>query len=154
VTRLREDWETVLGYLADQDAIVVLDEFPYLVEQDESLPSVLQAMFDHEFDDSSATFVLVGSSISMMEEAALLGNSPLYGRSSLKMDIRQLPFDAAMQFFDEDVPADDQGLHVGCFRRSTVLFRRGRSGRIARGQRTANDTLPPRITPRRTGLRV
>ncbi len=115
VTRLREDWETVLGYLADQDAIVVLDEFPYLVEQDESLPSVLQAMFDHEFDDSSATFVLVGSSISMMEEAALLGNSPLYGRSSLKMDIRQLPFDAAMQFFDEDLPAADQVFTWGVF---------------------------------------
>lgn len=115
VTRLREDWETVLGYLADQDAIVVLDEFPYLVEQDESLPSVLQAMFDHEFDDSSATFVLVGSSISMMEEAALLGNSPLYGRSSLKMDIRQLPFGAAMEFFDEDVPADDQVFTWGVF---------------------------------------
>ncbi|MCU4801671.1 ATP-binding protein [Halobacteria archaeon HArc-gm2] len=115
VTRLREDWETVLGYLADQDAIVVLDEFPYLVEQDESLPSVLQAMFDHEFDDSSATFVLVGSSISMMEEAALLGNSPLYGRSSLKMDIRQLPFEAAMQFFDDDVPADDQVFTWGVF---------------------------------------
>ncbi|QKY20554.1 hypothetical protein B4589_009255 [Halolamina sp. CBA1230] len=32
-------------------------------------------MFDHELDGSAATFVLVGSSISMMEEAALLGNS-------------------------------------------------------------------------------
>jgi AAA+ ATPase superfamily predicted ATPase len=98
VARIREDWEAVLGYLADQDAIVVLDEFPYLVAQDESLPSVLQAMFDHELDESAATFVLVGSSISMMEEAALLGNSPLYGRSSLKLDIGQLPFDAAMAF--------------------------------------------------------
>lgn len=115
VTRMRQDWETVLGYLADQDAIVVLDEFPYLVEQDGSLPSVLQAMFDHEFDDSSVTIVLVGSSISMMEEAALLGNSPLYGRSSLKMDIRQLPFDAAMRFFDDAVPADDQVFTWGVF---------------------------------------
>jgi hypothetical protein len=44
VTRIREDWENVLGYLAEQDVIVVLDEFPYLVEQDESLPSVLQAI--------------------------------------------------------------------------------------------------------------
>ncbi len=65
IDRIREDWESVLGYLADQDAIVVLDEFPYLVEQDESLPSVLQAMFDHELDDSMATFVLVGSSWSV-----------------------------------------------------------------------------------------
>ncbi|WP_306055809.1 ATP-binding protein [Natronococcus wangiae] len=115
ITRIREEWESILEYLADQDAIVVLDEFPYLVEQDESLPSVLQAMFDHELDDSSATFVLVGSSISMMEEAALLGNSPLYGRSSLKLDIRQLRFDAAMGFFPEGYTADEQVLTWGVF---------------------------------------
>jgi len=115
VTRVRRDWEVVLEYLADQDAIVVLDEFPYLVEQDESLPSVLQALFDHELADSSATVVLVGSSISMMEEAALLGNSPLYGRSSLKLDVRQLPFDAAMQFFEDDLPPEDQVYTWGVF---------------------------------------
>ncbi|MFC7233378.1 ATP-binding protein [Saliphagus sp. GCM10025308] len=115
ITRIREEWESILGYLADQDAIVVLDEFPYLVEQDESLPSVLQAMFDHELDDSSATFVIVGSSISMMEEAALLGNSPLYGRSSLKLDVRQLPFDAAMEFFSGSYTANEQVFTWGVF---------------------------------------
>lgn len=115
VTRIREEWEEILGYLAEQDAIIVLDEFPYLVEQEGSLPSVLQAMFDHELDDSAATFVLVGSSISMMEEAALLGNSPLYGRSSLKLDVRQLPFDAAMQFFDDAYTADERVLMWGVF---------------------------------------
>jgi AAA+ ATPase superfamily predicted ATPase len=115
VTQIREDWEAVLGYLADQDAIVVLDEFPYLVEGDESLPSVLQAMFDHELDDAAGTFVLVGSSISMMEDAALLGDSPLYGRSSLKLDIQQLPFDAAMEFFADSYTADDQVLTWGVF---------------------------------------
>ncbi|WP_436348404.1 ATP-binding protein [Natronorubrum sp. FCH18a] len=115
LARIREDWEAVLGYLTDQDAIIVLDEFPYLVEQDQSLPSVLQAMFDHELDDSSSTVVLVGSSISMMEEAALLGNSPLYGRSSLKLDVRQLPFGAAMEFFDDAYTADEQVLTWGIF---------------------------------------
>lgn len=115
VTQIREEWEAVLSYLAEQDAVIVLDEFPYLVEQDESLPSVLQAMFDHELDESSATIVLVGSSISMMEEAALLGNSPLYGRSSLKLDVRQLPFDAAMAFVDDDYTADEQVLTWGIF---------------------------------------
>ncbi|WP_135829794.1 ATP-binding protein [Halorussus halobius] len=115
VTRIRAEWEAVLSYLAEQDAIVVLDEFPYLVEEEPSLPSVLQAMFDHDLDDSAATFVLVGSSISMMEEAALLGNSPLYGRSSLKLDIRQLPFDAAMGFFDDAYTPDEQVFTWGVF---------------------------------------
>ena len=113
--RIREDWENVLGYLAEQDAIVVLDEFPYLVEQDESLPSVLQALFDYELDNSAPTIVLVGSSISMMEEAALLGNSPLYGRSSLKLNIRQLPFAAAMEFFDDSYTAAEKVLTWGVF---------------------------------------
>lgn len=99
---VRRDWEPVLGYLGTNDAIVVLDEFPYLVGEDESLPSVLQALFDTEFEDTATTFVLVGSSIAMMEDAALLGNSPLYGRSSLKLDLRQLPFDASMRFFASD----------------------------------------------------
>ena len=115
VTRIRQEWDDLLGYLAEQDAIIVLDEFPYLVEQDESLPSVLQAMFDHELDDSTVTIVLVGSSISMMEEAALLGSSPLYGRSSLKLDVRQLPFGAAMTFFDDAYTADEQVCTWGVF---------------------------------------
>jgi AAA+ ATPase superfamily predicted ATPase len=115
VARIREDWEAVLGYLADQDAKVVLDEFPYLVEQDESLPSVIQVMFDHELQESSTTIVLVGSSISMMEEAALLGNSPLYGRSSLKVDVRQLPFSAAMEFFPDNYTPEEMVLTWGIF---------------------------------------
>ncbi len=115
IVRLREEWDEALSYLAEQDAIVVLDEFPYLVEQTNSLPSVFQAMFDHELDDSEATFVLVGSSISMMEEAALLGNSPLYGRSSLKLDIGQLPFHAAMEFFGEGYTPAKQVITWGIF---------------------------------------
>lgn len=104
---VRPDWERLFTYLADKGAIVVLDEFPYLIEQDESLPSVLQALFDNEFGDADTTFVLVGSSISMMEEATLLGDSPLYGRSSLKLDVRQLPFDAATTFLPDDASAED-----------------------------------------------
>ena len=36
---IRPHWGR-LRYLGDQNAIVVLDKFPYLIEQDESLPSV------------------------------------------------------------------------------------------------------------------
>ena len=115
VRDVRHEWEPVFRYLARQDAIVVLDEFPYLVEQDQSLPSVLQALFDHDLDDSAATIVLVGSSISMMEEAALLGNSPLYGRSSVKLDVRQLPFAAAMAFFDDAYTPAEELLTWGVF---------------------------------------
>lgn len=112
---IRAAWEPLFRYLIDADAIVVLDEFPYLVEQDASLPSVLQALLDYEMDDSAATFVLIGSSISMMEEAALLGDSPLYGRASVKLDIGPLPFSAAMSMLNHSFAPDIQILLWGVF---------------------------------------
>ncbi len=105
IRRIRKDWGPVLSYLAEQNAIIVLDEFPNLVDEDPSLPSELQSMFDHELSGSTATIVLVGSSISMMEEAALLGHSPLYGRASERLSLRSLAFEDALKFFGPEYPA-------------------------------------------------
>jgi hypothetical protein len=104
IDRIENEWESLLGYLGEQDAIIVLDEFPYLIDADGSLPSVIQRLWDQELQETGATLVLVGSSISMMEEATLLGNSPLYGRFTERLDLRQLDFDAARQFFPSSTP--------------------------------------------------
>jgi len=61
------------------------------------------------------TLVLVGSSISMMEEATLLGNSPLYGRFTEKIDLRQLDFAAARSFFPESYTPEQLRLAWGVF---------------------------------------
>lgn len=115
IDRIKQEWESLLGYLAEQDAVVVLDEFPYLIDADESLPSVIQRLWDQEIQDTAATLVLVGSSISMMEEATLLGNSPLYGRFTEKIDLRQLGFDAAREFFPESYTPEEQVFAWGVF---------------------------------------
>lgn len=115
VARIKPDWEPLVAHLAEQDAIIVLDEFPYLVDADESLPSTLQRLWDHELQDTAVTIVLVGSSIGMMEEAALLGNSPLYGRCTAKLDLRQLPFDAAVEFFPATYSTEEQIFAWGIF---------------------------------------
>lgn len=109
ITRIRKDWENVLTYLAEQDAIIILDEFPYLVDENEALPSLIQRIWDHEVEDTSATFILTGSAIGMIHDIALDGSSPLYGRISKrpngKLDIGPLPFGAAMSFFPDYEPA-------------------------------------------------
>jgi AAA+ ATPase superfamily predicted ATPase len=115
VERIRADWEPLLGFLAEQDAVVVLDEFPYLIDADESLPSVVQRLWDQEIRDTAATLVLVGSSISMMEEATLLGNSPLYGRFTEKIDLRQLDFGAACEFFPDSYTPEERVFAWGVF---------------------------------------
>ncbi|WP_137285553.1 ATP-binding protein [Halorussus salinisoli] len=115
VSRIKPEWESLLGYLAEQDAVIVLDEFPYLVDADESLPSVIQRLWDHELRDTAATLVLVGSSISMMEEATLLGTSPLYGRFTEKLDLRQFDFGAAREFFPASYTPEEQVFAWGVF---------------------------------------
>ena len=64
----------------DGSFVVALDEFSYLVETDESIPSVFQTIVDEVLDDTDISLVLLGSSISMMEEGVLSYESPLYGR--------------------------------------------------------------------------
>ncbi|MDZ5811987.1 ATP-binding protein [Halorubrum sp. AD140] len=115
ITQIKQNWEALLGYLGDQDAIVVLDEFPYLIDADESLPSVIQRLWDQRLQNTSGTFILVGSSISMMEEATLLGNSPLYGRFTERLDLRPLDFAAAQEFVPDEYSPEERIFTWGIF---------------------------------------
>lgn len=112
---IKRDWEALLGSLGEQGAIIVLDEFPYLIDADSSVPSVIQRLWDQRFQHTSGTLVLIGSSIGMMEEATLLGNSPLYGRFTEKLDLRPLDFAATQEFFPNDYTPEEQVFAWGIF---------------------------------------
>ncbi|WP_436345262.1 ATP-binding protein [Natronorubrum sp. FCH18a] len=101
---IKRDWEALLRALGRQDAIVVIDEFPYLVESDDALPSKIQRVWDLHLEETAATLVLVGSSISVMEEKVLGGGSPLYGRRTGTIDLPPLELRDARQFYPEDDP--------------------------------------------------
>ena len=62
----------------DGPCVVAIDEFSYLVEDDETIPSVFQTVVDEVLDGTAISLVLLGSSISMMEEGVLSYDSPLY----------------------------------------------------------------------------
>ena len=96
---VRRDWEILLEALGDEDAIVVIDEFPFLIEEDESLPSRIQRVWDMELQETGMTLVLVGSSISVMEDTVLSGSAPLYGRRTATIDLKPLDVSDARQFF-------------------------------------------------------
>ena len=89
------DWKTVLtaiNHRADQKMTVCLDEFPYLVESDPSLPSVIQGLLDE--GNLKYNLVLCGSSQRMMYELTHDEQAPLYGRddADFKMNPIRLPF--------------------------------------------------------------
>ena len=102
VDDIKRDWEALLRALGRQDAIVVLDEFPYLIESDDALPSKIQRVWDMHLEETAMTLVLVGSSISIMEEKVLSGGSPLYGRRTGTIDLPPLALKDARQFYPED----------------------------------------------------
>jgi len=81
--------------------VVALDEFSYLVEEDESVPSVFQTIVDDVLDGTEISLVLVGSSISMMEEGILSYESPLYGRRTGQWRLEPMTAGQAAGFFPE-----------------------------------------------------
>ncbi len=68
--------------------VIVIDEFPYLVQENRGMPSEFQKIWDmHLSRSENIMLILVGSAIGMMEE--LLGRkSPLFGRRTGQLEIK------------------------------------------------------------------
>lgn len=88
------DWDALLEYVTEKAGeepfVLVLDEFPYLANAAPALPSILQQWWDHRLAGSAVKLVLSGSHISAMKRL-VEADQPLYGRRTLRLDIR--PFD-------------------------------------------------------------
>jgi len=91
------DWETAIDTLMrlgeGKPFVVVLDEFPYLLEESPELESIIQRAFNPKGRLRNSTrcrLVLCGSAISVMSKL-LAGTAPLRGRAGL--DLRMSPFD-------------------------------------------------------------
>ncbi len=79
--------------------LIVIDEFPYLVEKDDSVPSVLQRIIDQALSTTGTMLVLCGSSEGMMERTVLGARSPLYGRRTGHWKVLPMKFADACGFF-------------------------------------------------------
>ncbi|HEX9295453.1 MAG TPA: ATP-binding protein [Polyangiaceae bacterium] len=79
--------------------IVVLDEFQWLCESSPELPSVLQRLWDLEWQRANnVMLVLCGSFISFMEREVLGARSPLYGRRTADLKIEPFGYREAADF--------------------------------------------------------
>ncbi len=89
-----KDWETAFKYFTNKNEkiIVIIDEFPYLVETDSAVPSSFQKAWDMYLKNSKVYMILLGSSISMMEQTTLFYKAPLYGRRTGQLLIKPFKF--------------------------------------------------------------
>lgn len=97
-------WEHLFRYLGSRadgaPFLLVLDEFPYLAAAAPALPSIIQSLWDHEWQGTRLKLVLSGSYISAMNrlEAA---DQPLYGRRTGKLLAKAFSFADAARFMPE-----------------------------------------------------
>lgn len=100
-----EVFDATARLVGTQSVILIMDEFSYATESDPSLPSNLQAAWDHLFKKSNTTIVLAGSHIGMMVDL-LRYQAPLYGRFTAQLPVDPLPFAALREFLPRYTAAE------------------------------------------------
>lgn len=94
-------WEAAFQALADLPGrpIVILDEFTYLIQENKSIPSILQKVWDERLGRSQICLILCGSYIGLMESEVLGYRAALYGRRTGSYLLSPLEIDQAVLFF-------------------------------------------------------
>jgi AAA+ ATPase superfamily predicted ATPase len=83
---------------------LILDEYPYLVENNSATSSLFQKGWDETLQRLPLTLVLCGSSMAMMESETLAHRAPLYGRRTGDLLVRPLDFAGVRQFLPKRRP--------------------------------------------------
>lgn len=104
-----ETWDaalTLISSTADRSspAVVVIDEFPYLIEEDPTIEGTLQKVWDRQLSRVPVLLIVVGSDVSMMQALTEYGR-PLYGRPTREMVVE--PFNPAETASMLGLPAAD-----------------------------------------------
>lgn len=94
---VKEDWEAYFNFLRDK--IIVIDEFPNLIKEDPKIISLFQRIVDLTLKDTKTKLILLGSSISMINDKILSYRSPLYGRKTSTIKLKPLKFLYLREFF-------------------------------------------------------
>lgn len=102
-----DNWEMIFKVWMDDYAfsggkkLLIIDEFQYLGKANHAFPSIFQKIWDTKLKDSDVMIVLCGSLISMMESQTLAYSSPLYGRRTGQIKLKQIPFRYYHEFFPD-----------------------------------------------------
>lgn len=99
-----DKWEVIFKSIIQSNftnkKVIVIDEFQYLGKINSAFPSIFQKIWDEILKDQNIMVILCGSLINMMESQTLNYNSPLYGRRTGQIKLKQIPFEYYKNFFD------------------------------------------------------
>lgn len=101
------DWETAFDYISNKIAstgtgerfVLIIDEFPFVATENPSIKSILQHTIDLNWKQKNMFLILCGSSVSFMEDEILAHKSPLYGRSTVHIELQAFDYFESSEFF-------------------------------------------------------
>lgn len=100
-----KSWDTIFKAIADTEfdskPVIVMDEFQYIGKSSPAFPSIFQRVWEETLKHKPVMVILCGSLISMMELQTLAYNSPLYGRRTAQIRLKQIPFRHYHEFFPD-----------------------------------------------------
>jgi hypothetical protein len=103
-------WQEAFLALLELDAktkrLIIIDEFPYMVKSNPEISSILQALWDEKLQYEDIMLVLSGSSMSFIEHELLAEKNPLYGRATGILQMKEMDFSDAVQFFPTYSPEE------------------------------------------------
>lgn len=98
------DWLTVFKLLTEHKTqtkkVIVIDEFQYIGEDNNAFPSIMQKAWDTLLKDANIMLILCGSLITLMKRQTLDYVSPLYGRRTAQIKLKQIPFNYYGEFME------------------------------------------------------
>ena len=106
-TFIQDAFEDIAALCRKEPLIVVLDEFPFMIENIPAASSVVQRFIDLSVSGTDTMLIICGSSISVMRREVEEYERPLYGRFDNRMEIGPMPFSDCMRFHPE-LPKLDQ----------------------------------------------
>lgn len=97
------DWEKVfkllVAYKTESKKIIVIDEFQYIGQSNSAFPSVMQKIWDTILKDANVMLILCGSLVSLMKSQTLDYSSPLYGRRTAQIKLKQIAYKHYGEFY-------------------------------------------------------
>lgn len=109
-------WEQALSNISELPGqgkkLLVIDEFPYMVRNNPSIPSILQNLWDSTLKEQNVMIVLCGSAMSFIEKEILAEKNTLYGRATGILKMNEMDFYDAARFFPNYSPLDKIRAHA------------------------------------------
>lgn len=104
------DWESAfraMGELAQSERlVVVIDEYPYLVEMEPGISTILQKVWDLFLQQTQLYLILTGSLLSVMRRHLLATDAPLYRRHTWPYELQPLQVSDLAPFFPQRSPTE------------------------------------------------